>query len=138
MLCSAFFGEVGILVQITSVRRGYGCWISVWRGSTMAGKDSCAQCSAWSNNLRLMPLRASSMRPGPMAWWQQRVNCWLPAGVFLLVCDGSRTARRAQARTVASDEEAAGGKGGKRQHCQESDGLGARTGGVLTRVSTRG
>jgi hypothetical protein len=61
---------VGILVQITSVRRGCDCWISVWRGFTMAEKDSCVQCSTWSNSLRLMPLRTSSM----VAWILNQVR----------------------------------------------------------------
>ena len=56
---------VGILLQITSVRRGYGCWTSAWQGfatARIAENDSCAHCSTWSNSLRLMPLRTS--------WWQ--------------------------------------------------------------------
>jgi len=56
---------VGILLQITSVRRGYGCWTSAWQGfatARIADNDSCAHCSTWSNSLRLMPLRTS--------WWQ--------------------------------------------------------------------
>lgn len=53
---------VGILLQITSVRRGYGCWISVAQGlaiERIAEKDSWTHCSTWSNSLRLMPLRTS-------------------------------------------------------------------------------